>query len=162
MTRHRRHGRTRKKSQRGGAWYNPFGSSEESTMPSTNQGSGMFSDALSSVTGATSNLVSGSESYLQGAKEKSSSWFSGISNPFSSSSQAATVEVEPVENTSSYNATGGRRRSRKMRRRRMRGGKGGLGLTYYATNVSDIKMAEPTNWIKGGSRRRRTRRHKRH
>jgi hypothetical protein len=42
----------------------------------------------------------------------------------------------------------------------MKGGKGGLGLTYYATPVSGLNVAKPTYWIpnqsiKGGSRRKR-------
>ena len=52
----------------------------------------------------------------------------------------------------------------------MKGGKGGLGLTYYATDVSNsgLKVAEPTYWIKGGSRRRniktrrKSRKHRKH
>jgi hypothetical protein len=50
----------------------------------------------------------------------------------------------------------------------MHGGKGDLGLTYYASPVQGANVAEPTYWIKGGSRRRksrkarRTRRHRRH
>jgi hypothetical protein len=63
---------------------------------------------------------------------------------------------------------GGKKRRRS---RTMKGGKGGLGLTYYASPVSGIKVAQPTTWInystKGGSRRRRTnkrktRRHKKY
>ena len=57
---------------------------------------------------------------------------------------------------------GGRRR---RRRKTMKGGKGGLGLTYYASPVSGLKVAEPTYWINqntntnltGGSRRRKRR-----
>ncbi len=46
----------------------------------------------------------------------------------------------------------------------MRGGKGGLGLTYYATDVSNsgLQVADPTYWIKGGSRRRKSRKHRKH
>jgi hypothetical protein len=49
---------------------------------------------------------------------------------------------------------GHRGRSRKLSRK-LSGGKGGLGLTYYATPVSGLKVAEPTYWIKGGTKRRR-------
>jgi hypothetical protein len=53
-----------------------------------------------------------------------------------------------------------RSRRSKFSDRRLRGGKGGLGLTYYATPVSGLRVAEPTYWIKGGTRRRRhTRKH---
>jgi hypothetical protein len=60
----------------------------------------------------------------------------------------------------------------------MKGGKGGLGLTYYASPVSDLKVAQPTYWevygdghiMKAGTKRRkngyknnrRSRRNKRH
>ena len=71
---------------------------------------------------------------------------------------------------------GGRRRRRSISMKRSM--KGGLGLTYYASPVSGVKVAEPTTWqfyangtnqysVKGGSRKRRghksrrTRRHKR-
>ena len=48
----------------------------------------------------------------------------------------------------------------------MKGGKDGLGLTYYASQVSGIKVAQPTSWqyyangtnqysVKGGSKKRR-------
>jgi hypothetical protein len=46
----------------------------------------------------------------------------------------------------------------------MKGGKDGLGLTYYASPVSGLKVAEPTYWvnsntnqsIKGGSKSKRS------
>jgi hypothetical protein len=59
----------------------------------------------------------------------------------------------------------------------MKGGKNGLGLTYYASPVSGLAVAKPTYWMnangdckltKGGSRKRRvkktrkTHRHKKH
>jgi hypothetical protein len=161
MTKHRKHRRTKRKSQRQRGGFLGFGSSEDS---SSSGEPGMFSNAMSSVTGATSNLVSGSEGYLQGVKDKSNSWFSGFSNPFSSSSSSSPspspspAPSPSTEPTTSYNPLGGRRT---RRRRGFRGGKGGLGLTYYASPVSDIKVAEPTTWLKGGSRRRKSRRHKR-
>jgi hypothetical protein len=70
--------------------------------------------------------------------------------------QANPTGMEP-------NQQGGRRRKRA---RSMKGGKGGLGLTYYAAPVDGLKVAEPTTWqyyangtnqysVKGGSRKRR-------
>jgi len=41
----------------------------------------------------------------------------------------------------------------------MKGGKG-LGLTYYATPVSGLKVAEPTTFLKYGGKGNKTRRHK--
>jgi hypothetical protein len=61
--------------------------------------------------------------------------------------------VAPI---STINSTmGGRRRSRRMRK----GGSRGLGLTYYATPVDGIKVAEPTymEYYTGGKRGKKTR-----
>ena len=71
----------------------------------------------------------------------------------------ATMGTQPTTG-----ATMGGRRRRRGRRRTMKGGKDGLGLTYYASPVSGLKVAEPTYWInsntnqsiKGGSRRRKS------
>ena len=79
--------------------------------------------------------------------------------PATTPDASTSTEVDP--NASS----GGKRRKRS---RSMKGGKGGLGLTYYATPVSGMKVAEPTSWqfyangtnqysVKGGSRKRRGR-----
>ena len=62
----------------------------------------------------------------------------------------------------------GGRRHRRGRGRTMKGGKGGLGLTYYASPVSGLKVAEPTYWINqntntnltGGTKRSHTKRRK--
>jgi hypothetical protein len=53
---------------------------------------------------------------------------------------------------------GGRRRKRKITMKRMNGGKGGLGLVYYASPVSGLTVAEPTymipyNNVKTGGKR---------
>ena len=154
----------------------------------------MFSKAITSVTDVTQKAVAGTEGYLDGVKKESGSWFSGVkdtSSMFSdlfSSSDAAPIDstgVVPATTPDASTSTevdpnassGGKRRKRS---RSMKGGKGGLGLTYYATPVSGMKVAEPTSWqfyangtnqysVKGGSRKRRgrgrksrrTRRHKR-
>jgi hypothetical protein len=61
---------------------------------------------------------------------------------------------------------GGKLKKQTMNKNKtMKGGKGGLGLTYYATPVSGLNVAEPTSWqyyangtnqytVKGGSKRR--------
>jgi hypothetical protein len=161
MTKHRR---TRRKSQRGGDWYNPiswFGSSESiEVAPVVNSSEpGLIDNLSNSVSGA----ASGAEGFLgstfdkaKGAASGSSSWVSGL---FSSGETQAPVQAPVQAVESVYNQEpqtfGGRRRSKA--RRGLRGGKGGLGLTYYATPVSGIKVADPTYWINGGSRRRRRR-----
>lgn len=81
-----------------------------------------------------------------------------ISNPFASASApVSNPSYPPPYTTSTYptpasNPYGGRRRSN-----RMRGGIGtsrGLGLTYYATPVDGIQVAQPTymEYYKGGRR----------
>jgi hypothetical protein len=191
MTKHRR--TKRRRSQRGGFF--DFFSTNSSDTTSGIEQPGMFSNAITSVTDVTQKAVAGTEGYLDGVKKESGSWFSGVkdkssgmfSGLFSSSdaAPAASTEVVPATTPDASTSTevdpndssGGRRR---RRARSMKGGKGGLGLTYYATPVSGMKVAEPTSWqfyangtnqysVKGGSRKRRgrgrksrrTRRHKR-
>ena len=84
----------------------------------------------------------------------------------------STFQPEPAPTTQSEPNTeiktfGGRKRQK--RRRTMKGGKNGLGLTYYATPVSGLRVAEPTTWqhyangtnqysTKGGKKSRRRKR----
>jgi hypothetical protein len=130
MTKHRK----TKRRQRGGGLFDWFSSSATSSEP------GMLDK--------TKNMFSG--------------WFSSAPAPAPTNYEPALTNYEPAPEPAPTNndananqySMGGRR----SRRRKMRGGKGDLGLTYYATPVSGIKVVEPT---KGGSRRRRhTRRHK--
>jgi hypothetical protein len=86
-----------------------------------------------------------------------------LSNPFASAPNPPTPDSNPASNPASNPDSnpapapapmGGRRRSK-----RMRGGIGtnrDLGLTYYATPVNGIKVAEPTymEYYTGGRRRR--------
>jgi len=74
-----------------------------------------------------------------------------------SSEQAEPSYSQPVAPGSSF---GGRRRRGRTQSQRQRGGKGGLGLTYYASPVDGMKVAEPTYWeeYKGGRSRSRSRR----
>ena len=130
---------------------------------------------LSWLTGSEPDAPSdpNAPSWLERTKASASglgSWF-GSSNEASGATSsytptASTSSYTPTASTSSYTPTtpqtqtevvGGRKR------RRMRGGKGGLGLTYYATPVSGLKVVEPNEWLlynnmanlKGGSRKRR-------
>lgn len=148
MTNHRKHRRTRRKGQKGGGWlYDWFGIGDPETssqpiydsqnqlgQPGQNQPGLIqrFDDAL----GSAGEAVTGAASTVTGA---------------------VTNYVSPDQNQMNNAGIGGRRRrnSRRSQRMRQRGGKGGLGLTYYATEVSGLKVAEPTTWLKGGSRRRR-------
>ena len=110
------------------------------------------------------------------------SWFNGLTSSvsgltdsipsvtgfFGSSEEPQTVNGQEGPAVAPAVApAGGRRRSRaKSRQMQMRGGKSNLGLTYYATPVSGLNVADPTSWqyyangtnqysVKGGSKKRR-------
>lgn len=149
MTRHRK---TKRRIYRGGDWFSP-------------------STWFSGSSDKAKSVVNSAESSLGNISNSVSNSFSSLSsyNPFSSSTDSSTsysapapVYSPPASSTTYMpQSVGGRRRrghrgrSRKLSDRKLSGGKGGLGLTYYATPVSGLKVAEPTYWIKGGTRRRR-------
>ena len=148
MTRHRK---TKRRIYRGGDWFSPstwFSGSSDLTEKAKSGFSSGLNSAESSL-GNISNSVSNSFSSL-------SSY-----NPFSSSTDSSTSYSSPAPASSTTYmppAVGGRHRRGhrgRSRKSKLRGGKGGLGLTYYATPVSGLKVAEPTYWIKGGTKRRR-------
>jgi hypothetical protein len=192
MTKHRT---SKRRSQKGGDWYNPFswGQSSDPNAPKKS--------VLDSITGATSSAVSGINSGLgsvaTGITSGSKSAWDSTKNMMSSNvdlmgstpTATATPAVAPVTPTvapmgtqPTTGATMGGRRRRRGRGRTMKGGKDGLGLTYYASPVSGLKVAEPTTWqhyangtnqysTKGGSKSRRrkssrksrkSRRHRKH
>jgi hypothetical protein len=162
---------TRRKRQRGGFWpfssepedpnapksgfFNSIGSYFSSATDKANTGLGTAASSITNSVSSLSNSLnpfssSSSTSYSSSPTSYSLPTSSTSSTTYSSSSSASpTVESNQTQ-LSSY---GGRRRHR---RRTMRGGKGGLGLTYYATDVSNsgLQVADPTYWIKGGSRRK--------
>jgi hypothetical protein len=100
------------------------------------------------------------------------SWFNGLTSSvsgltdsipsvtgfFGSSEEPQTVNGQEGPAVAPAVApAGGRRRSRaKSRQMQMRGGKSNLGLTYYATPVTDANVVQAT--YRGGSKRRRTKR----
>jgi hypothetical protein len=160
MTKHRT---SKRRSQKGGSWYNPvswFGSSapEDPNAPKKS--------VLDSITGATSSVVSGANNLLGSAAESTKSGFnsvvSGASGLLNTNVTGSSSTVTPVVTQPTTGATMGGRRRR--RARTMKGGKDGLGLTYYASPVSGLKVAEPTYWvnsntnqsIKGGSKSKRS------
>lgn len=178
MTKHRR--TRRRRSQKGGFLeYFGFGSSE----PADPNAPGLLSKMTnwgSSALDKTKEVGNSVESGLGNFGRQASEGLSSL-NVFGSSENnvppvaVASSTVPP--DTGSYSSTsapisvpaGGRRRRRATS---MKGGKGGLGLTYYATPVSGLKVAEPNLWqfyakgtnqysIKGGSRKRRTRKSRR-
>jgi hypothetical protein len=176
MTKHRT---SKRRSQKGGDWYNPFswGQSSDPNAPKKSVLESITGATNSAISGASGALTSATNSVTQGASNLGSSISSSLNTdvPIGSSSptttQPITTQPQPV-------SMGGRRR-RKGRGRTIKGGKGSLGLTYYASPVSGLKVAEPTYWvnsntnqsIKGGSKSKRrkssrksrkSRRHRKH
>ena len=154
MTKHRKY----KRSQRGGflSWF----TGSEPDAPSDPNAPSWLERTKASASGLGSWF--GSSDEASGA----TSSYTPTASTSSYTPTASTSSYTPQTQTSSYTPTtpqtqtevvGGRKR------RRMRGGKGGLGLTYYATPVSGLKVVEPNEWLlynnmanlKGGSRKRR-------
>jgi hypothetical protein len=80
-----------------------------------------------------------------------------ISNPFAST-ENSTVAPMSTDNSTITSTIGGRQKSRRMRKMR-KGGSNNLGLSYYATPVYGMKVAQPTymeHYI-GGRRGKKTR-----
>jgi len=142
MTKHRKYKRT----QRGGflSWL-----TGEPDAPSDPNAPSWLDRTKASASGLGSWFGSSDE-----ASGTTSSYTPSTYTPSTYTPQTPQTQTD----TSNYTpAVGGRKR------RRMRGGKGGLGLTYYATPVSGLKVVEPNEWLlynnmanlKGGSRKRR-------
>jgi hypothetical protein len=181
MTKHRQ---TKKRSQKGGflglfsdgdqeniipgssdsgsSWLN-FGSLWEKTKQTT---SGLVGQA-NDLVGNTANAVS--SSVAQGVSSASNLLNQDVPLNNNSSVAAPIAPTISQSDTSviSSNPAGGKRRSRSRSNKRsksMKGGKNGLGISYYATPVSGLAVAKPTFWInpsgeckltKGGSKKRR-------
>lgn len=180
MTKHRKSRKVNKRrSQRGGMW--PFSSSESTDPAKPTQSWG---DWFSGSVGKTENLLGSTTESLKssatGLWDSTKNAMPDMSStepvveqvdttmvkPGESVEQVDTIMVKPGESgesieqvdTTMVKVDGGSRR----RRRSMKGGKGGLGLTYYASPVSDLKVVEPTYWIvsktnqglAGGSRKK--------
>jgi hypothetical protein len=168
MTKHRRTRRTTRRSQKGGLF--GFGEPADPNAP------GFFSKLMgygSTAVKKTQEGINSLESGLGNLGTKVGEGFNSI-NPFGSENISPATSTSTVP-PATYSTQGGRGRKRAIS---MRGGKGGLGFTYYAAPVSGLKVAEPTSWqyyangtnqysVKGGSRKRRgrkscrTRRYKR-
>lgn len=155
-----KHRRTRR-SQKGGGMFDWFGSSDPNAPPKKS-----WSDWWSGTSNTANNFLGNTANDLtQSVGNIGSSIGLTSSNPAPqpiSEVQPQVIEENPQQNQVPI---GGRRR---RRGRTMKGGKGGLGLTYYASPVSGLKVAQPTTWqhyangtnqysTKGGSRRRKGR-----
>jgi hypothetical protein len=140
-----------------------------------NQAEGLLGSAASGITSSVGNAWESTKSMLSTDVD-----LTGSTAPMNSSSYTAPMtnsSTAPMTNSmNSYqnpqqeqqmSSYGGKRRRRTMPKSKiMKGGKDGLGLTYYASPVSGIKVAQPTSWqyyangtnqysVKGGSKKRR-------
>ena len=156
-----KHRRTSRRIQKGGNWYNPM-----SWFNNTNTNA-----PKKSFTESITNVLSSSTSAAEGALNSATVASQGAWNK----TKEATSKLWSSNTTNNVHHVGGKSRKYKT----MKGGKDGLGLNYYATPVSNMKVATPTYWevyangtnqytIKGGSKTRKgrtqkgrmTRRHK--
>ena len=158
MTKYKRHKKTNKRSQRGGdltSWFTGTSSTASGYGESySEKAKKAYNNSMASLGSWVGSTPSSSSSYTS-----SSSSYTPSSSSTSSSYTPASAET--MTPTTRPDTTGLARGGRK--RRKMRGGKGGLGLTYYATPVSGLNVAKPTYWIpnqslNGGSRRKRRQR----
>jgi hypothetical protein len=179
MTKNRR-GKTRSKTQRGGVWYNPltwFESENDSPYGQSSSNSGFFSSAMNNVDNMATGLTNSVTNFGTSVAKK-------VSEPFSSSpdntNMSTNTNYTQYQSQQPYNSSGGKHRRKRRHSKTKKGGKGGLGLTYYATPVSGANVAQPTTLqfyengpnqysISGGSKRRKSRkscktrrRHKKH
>ena len=150
MTKYKKNKKTNKRRQRGGGWFDswPFTSSND------DQGYGAQASALGSQ---ASQKVSAMGAEVSEKAGKAKSYFESFfkSSPAPSYTPTPTYTPASATPTTRPDTTGGRKR------RKMQGGKGGLGLTYYATPVLKSDVVGPNEWLsykinyKGGSRKRR-------
>ena len=177
MTRHKKS----RRSQRGGGWFGPddpyapkkswmdslsswwSGTSTGTTSFGTTSGTGLLSTAENNLSSFASNISNTTSQALNNISSPSTYQPSSSSTyqPSSYSTPAAAPAV-PANNDNLVETYGGKRRRRTLKmKRQMKGGRG-LGLSYYATPVSGLNMAEPTYFMKYGGKRRKSRRHKKH
>ena len=150
MTKYKKNKKTNKRRQRGVGWFDswPFTSSND------DQGYGAQASALGSQ---ASQKVSAMGAEVSEKAGKAKSYFESFfkSSPAPSYTPTPTYTPASATPTTRPDTTGGRKR------RKMQGGKGGLGLTYYATPVLKSEVVGPNEWLsykinyKGGSRKRR-------
>ena len=142
---------TRRKSQKGGAWYNPTSWFQPSDPYAPKRSWGDY------LSGTTNNIENSLSNLSTNIVDKTKSLGTSISSSISPSSDTSVEPIpvqpqQPVETIQQPNQlqpmTAGRGRRRKVSQK-MRGGKNGLGLSYYATPVSGIKVVQPTYWIYG-------------
>ena len=144
-----KHRRTSRKCQKGGDWYNPM------TWFNNTNTYAPKKTLVETATDVTKGAVSSAEGLLSSAAAASqTAW----DNTTVEASKLLSTDVN-VTGTSNNVPIGGKRRKHKT----MKGGKGGLGLMYYATPVSNMNVVKPTYWEvynKNGGSKNRTQKRK--
>lgn len=151
--------KTRKGQKGGGSFwdYFGFGNSDPSgnLLQSASQNlTAVTNDATQYLTNATNDATQ----YLTNATNAVATETNGILQQ----AQNIIPNTNPAETTAYSGGKYKRRRNKTIKTKR--GGKGGLGLTYYASPISGLKVAEPTTWqyyangtnqysVKGGSKK---------
>ena len=111
--------------------------------------------------GFLDSLTQGLTDAWNKTKSAASGAYSSVSAPGASTSYTPTSTSYTPTTPASY---GGRKRTR--RHRKMRGGFSDntplTGLAASASPISDIKTAQPHNWVGGRTKRRHSRRSRRH
>jgi len=173
MTKHRQ---TRKRNQKGGAWYNPltWGQSQDPNVPRRSW-SEWFSGTSNNVIQSADNAVGSAANFISsGAQNAYSSVFSSNTPTVTGSppvtgpppatgsptvtAPLSTDSLSTASVSSNSSTIGGKRRKRS---RRMKGGYK-ENLAYYAAPVQGLQVAAPTYWVSaktnpplsGGSKRR--------
>jgi hypothetical protein len=152
-------------------YFSGFGSKAKAGLNSVEQGLG---SATNSATNMFNNATQSASKMLSTDVNLTTNNNATTNATANTTTNAATTTTNntmyntPVQPGVQPPITSGGRRTKTLKRktRKMRGGARGLGLTYYATPVSGLKVAEPTylitskGYIKTGGRtnkRRRTR-----
>jgi hypothetical protein len=161
MTKHRKYKKTYKRSQRGGIW--PFSESDPTAPSLTSQASNWFESKKSGAENSWGSWFGSTPETVPTTYPTTPTTYPTTPTTYPTTPTTYPTQSSVIEGNSNMSTVGGKRK-------RMRGGKGGLGLTYYATPVSGIKVVEPNEWLlynngvnqKGGSRKykRRSRKHK--
>ena len=124
--------RKSRKLQKGGDWNNPM--TWFSTY-STQSWKDYFYNLGTKTTEGVGNLTNNIENAMSTFQPETTQ---------SAPTQSAPIQPAPVQNNAQMQTFGGKSKRRRHRRRQTM--KGGLGLTYYASPVSGLKVAEPTTW----------------
>jgi hypothetical protein len=162
-------GRNRSRSQKGGAWYNPLSWFRSETIVVPEEEKTIINRVGESITSGMQNLDNTLASASTAVSEGTTNLINKTSDMLNTDIALTQQPQQPqqVQPTQYSNMTTGvvggksRRHRRNLRsknktRSRYSSKKGGrgLGLTYYASPVHDIKTAEPTylEYYQGGKK----------